>query len=65
MFSVIDEYLGVNQAKKIVYNPIDLISIYNKAAEIGNKKGGSYFVFSEKLVEKLSAYYSFNSISSE
>jgi len=57
MFSVIDKYLGVEQAKKLVYNPLNFIAIYNKAAKLGNEQKGGCFVFSQKLVEKLSDYY--------
>jgi len=57
MFSVIDKYLGVEQAKKLVYNPLNFMAIYNKAAKLSNEQKGGCFVFSQKLVEKLSAYY--------
>ena len=56
MFSVIDKHTGLDSAKAVVVNPLRFLSIYNNAAEKGNRKGYKYFIFSEEVIEKLGSY---------
>lgn len=56
MFSVIDKYLGVDSAKAVVNDIRQFLRIYNRAARLGNEKGGNYFIFSDALVTKVAEY---------
>lgn len=53
MFAVIEEYLGLGEAKKIAQDCRLLLSIYNRAAEKANAGGGNRFVFDAELVQRL------------
>ncbi|MFC2158383.1 DUF5700 domain-containing putative Zn-dependent protease [Acidobacteriota bacterium] len=56
MFSVIEEYLGLEKAVSVAADYRDFLTIYNSAARLGIEKGVDLFLFEEGLAQKLSAY---------
>ncbi len=53
MFAVIEEYLSLEEAKKIAQDYRRLLPVYNRAAEKANAAGGNRFVFDAELVQRL------------
>ncbi len=53
MVSVIDRYLGIDSARVVPVDIRQFLRLYNKAARIGNDRGGSYHVFSDELVDRV------------
>jgi len=53
MISVIDEFLGKDAVKEVVFDYRKLIGIYNRAADKGNLTGRDYYVFSRGLARKI------------
>jgi hypothetical protein len=56
MFAVIEENLGLEEAKKIAQDCRQLLSIYNRAAEKANDAGGNYFVYNAELAQRLQQF---------
>ena len=56
MFSVIEKHLGVEEAKKIVRDYRQILSVYNRAAEKGIAGGEKLFVFDKDLAEQLARF---------
>jgi len=56
MFSVIDRYLGVDSARIVPADVRQFLRIYNTAAQIGNNRGGDYYVFKDELVSRVTNY---------
>jgi hypothetical protein len=56
MFAVIEEYLGLEEAKRIAQDYRRLLSIYNRAAENANAAGRKLFLFDKALAEQLTGF---------
>ncbi len=53
MFAVIEEYLGLEEAKKVAQDYRLLLSIYNRAAENARNAGQTVFIFDKDAAEQL------------
>ena len=53
MFSVIERYLGLEEAKNVARDYRLLLSVYNRAAEKARAAGENLFLFDKDLVRRL------------
>ncbi|MFW6160200.1 MAG: DUF5700 domain-containing putative Zn-dependent protease [Acidobacteriota bacterium] len=56
MFSVIEKYLGLEEAKEVAKDYRRFLSIYNRAAEKAKAKGEDLFLFDKTLAEQLEKF---------
>lgn len=56
MFSVIEKYLGLEEAKDVAKDYRRFLSIYNRAAEKANEEGKDLFIFNRDLAEQLEKF---------